>query len=341
MINSKINYINIYSKDSQGLVEPNGERKIQFQRLPQHYQESLRKDVWELSENSAGVSISFKTNSSELSVKWTVKLDFSMNHMTDVGIKGIDLYYKENGRWDYLSSGIPSGKINKTFLFKGFSDETREYRLHLPLYDSITDLQIGIHEASSFEIVKDKDLPIVFYGTSITQGGCASRPGVAHTNVISRSLGIECINLGFSGNGHMEESLGAIIAEIEAKLIVIECMANVDLETVRKNTIPLIQAIRKTSQDSPTSIVFIEEAITNNRNPDQKYIQSIHQKNLELARQVKIAGDLEQKNVYIISQVGLIDQDSEATIDGTHYNDLGFERHAKHLVRSLIELGLI
>ena len=341
MISSKINYIDIYSKDSQGLVEPYRERKILFQRLPQHYQESVRKDVWELSENSAGVSISFKTNSSELSVKWTVKLDFSMNHMTDVGVKGIDLYYKENGRWDYLSSGIPSGKKNNTSLFKGFSGETREYRLHLPLYDSVTNLQMGINEDSSFEIVKDKGLPIVFYGTSITQGGCASRPGIVHTNVISRSLGFECLNLGFSGNGHMEESLGAIIAKIKAKLIVVECMANVDLETVKKNTIPLIQAIRKTSQDSPPSIVFIEEAITNNRKPDQKYIQSIHQKNLELARQVKMAGDLKHKNVYIISQAGLIDQDSEATVDGTHYNDLGFERHAKHLVRSLIELGLI
>jgi len=309
--------------------------------LPQPYQKSLRKDVWELSENSAGVSISFKTNSSKLSIKWNIKLDFSMNHMTDVGVKGIDLYYKENGSWGYLSSGIPSGKKNKTSLFKGFSEKSREYRLHLPLYDSVTSLQIGINEDSSFEIVKYKDLPIVFYGTSITQGGCASRPGIAHTNVVSRILGFECINLGFSGNGHMEESLGAIIAKIEAKLIVIECMANVDLETVRKNTIPLIQAIRKTRQDSPPSIVFIEEPITNNRNPDQKYIQSIHQKNIELAEQVKIADDLGHKNVYIISQVGLIDQDSEATVDGTHYNDLGFERHAKHLVRSLSELGLI
>ena len=309
--------------------------------MPQRYQESLRKDVWDLSENSAGVSISFKTNSSELSVKWTIKLDFSMNHMTNVGVKGIDLYYKENGKWDYLSSGIPSGKRNKVSLFKGLSEETREYRLHLPLYDSVTDLQIGIHEASNFEIIKKKDLPIVFYGTSITQGGCASRPGIAHTNVISRTLGVECINLGFSGNGHMEESLGDIIAKIEAKLIVIECMANVNLETVRKKTIPLIQAIRKTRQDQPPSIIFMEEAITNDRNPDQKYIQSIHQKNLELAEQIKIAHDLGHKNVYIISQVGLIDQDSEATVDGTHYNDLGFERHAKNLVCSFVELGLV
>ena len=341
MINSKINYIDIYGKDSQGLVENHEERKFPFQRLPQRYEKSLRKEVWDLSENSAGVSISFRTNSSELSVKWTIKSDFSMNHMTAVGIKGIDLYYKENGRWNYLSSGIPSGKRNKASLFKGLSVKTRECRLHLPLYESVTSLQIGINEASFFEIIMDKDLPIVFYGTSITQGGCASRPGIAHTNAISRILGFECINLGFSGNGHMEVSLGAIIAKIKAKLIVIECMANVDIETIRKNTIPLIQAIRKTRQDKVPGIVFIEEAITNNRNPNQKYLQSIHKKNKELKEQVKIAERSGHNGVYIISQVGLIDKDTEATVDGTHYNDLGFERHTTHLVNSFSKLSLV
>ena len=138
------------------------------------------------------------------------------------------------------------------------------------MFESVTSLHIGINEASSFEIVKDKDLPIVFYGTSIPQGGCASRPGIAHTNSISRRLGFECINLGLSGNGHMEVSLGAIIAKIRAKLIVIECIANVDIETIRKNKIPLIQAIRKTRQDKVSGIVSIEEAITNDKNPNQE-----------------------------------------------------------------------
>ena len=308
--------------------------------MPQYYKETIRKEVWDLSENSAGVSVSFKSNSSELMVRWTVKLDFKMNHMTDVGVKGVDLYHKDNGSWRYFSSGIPSEK-NSELLIKGLSNKMSEYRLHLPLYDTVTSLQIGIDNASSLEIIKNNKLPIVFYGTSITQGGCASRPGLAHTNIISRSLGFECINLGFSGNGHMEVSLGSIISKIEAKLIVIECMANVDLNTLRKNTLPLIQAIRKIKQDESPSIVFIEEAITNDRNPDQKYIQSIHQKNIELAKQVKIADDLGYKDVYIISQVGLIDQDAEATVDGTHYNDLGFERHGKHLVQCFGELGLV
>ena len=118
-------------------------------------------------------------------------------------------------------------------------------------------------------------------------------------------------------------------------------MSNVDLETIRKNTIPLIQAIRKKRQDKFPGIVFIEEAITNDRNPNQDYLQSIHKKNKELKKQVKIADDLGHDGVYIISQVGLIDKDTEATVDGTHYNDLGFERHTTHLVNSFSKLSLV
>ena len=95
MINSKINYIDIYCKDSHSLVENHEERIFPFQRLPQRYEKSLRKKVWGLSENFAGVIISFRTNFSELSVKWTIKSVFSMNHMTGLGIKGVDLYYKK------------------------------------------------------------------------------------------------------------------------------------------------------------------------------------------------------------------------------------------------------
>ena len=80
----------------------------------------------------------------------------------------------------------------------------------------------------------------------------------------------------------MEVSPGTIMAKIKAKLIVIECMANVDIEKIRKNTVPLIWTIRKARQDKVPDLVFIEKAITNDRNPNQKYLQSIHQKNKEL-----------------------------------------------------------
>ena len=263
-----------------------------------------------------------------------------MNHMTDVGVKGIDLYYKENATWRYLSSGLPSGK-NSEVSIEGLSNQTREYRLHLPLYDTVTSLQIGINDSSSFKIIKANGLPIVFYGTSITQGGCASRPGIAHTNAISRELELGCINLGFSGNGHMEKSIGKIISQIKARLVVIECMANVDLRMIRKNTIPLIEAIRDTQLDLVPELVFLEEAISNDKIPNKKVIESICQKNRELRHQINRARDMGHENLNVITQVGLIDNDTEGTVDGIHYNDLGFERHSDHFIRSIRKLGLV
>ena len=108
MINSKIKYIDIYGKDSHSLVENHEERNFLFQRLPQRYEKSLRRKVWGLSENFAGVSISFRTNFSELSVKWTIKSDFSINHMTAVGMKGVDIYYKKmlDGTTYHLTSHL-------------------------------------------------------------------------------------------------------------------------------------------------------------------------------------------------------------------------------------------
>ena len=336
-----IKYYKIYSKEAQGLVEKGLPREFPFQRLPQQHKYGLRKEVWDLSQNSAGVSVSFTTDSSELQVIWSIMNDLRMNHMTDVGIKGIDLYQKINGAWHYLSTGIPTGKSNEQFLFRELSKESREYRLHLPLYDTVTSLKIGIDDGSRFEIIKNKNKPIIFYGTSITQGGCATRPGIAYTNIISRSLGIECINLGFSGNGHLEMAVASIISGSKAKLYVIECMANVDLDMIRKNTMPLIDCLRSNKSSQTEHIVFCEEAINDKWHPDKVSIESKNRKNIELHKQVEYAKSKGYENLHIISQVGLIDEDTEATVDGVHYNDLGFERHAKHLIRSLQELGLL
>ena len=323
------------------MVDIKSPREFPFQRLPQQHKENLRKDVWDLSQNSAGVSVSFITDSSDLQVKWSVKNDLRMSHMTDVGIKGIDIYQKRNGVWGYLSTGIPTGKKNEQFLFRGLSKRPREYRLNLPLYDTVTSLQIGLDEGATFETVKIDKKPMVFYGTSITQGGCASRPGIAYTNIISRLTGIECINLGFSGNGHMELVIAKIMSELKARLFVIECMANVDLDMVRKKTIPLIESLRKNKSSHTPHIVFCEEAIIDMLHLDKASVDSMNQKNRELQKQVKKASGQGYDNLHIISQIGLIDEDTEATVDGVHYNDLGFERHAKHLIESLQQLDLV
>ena len=108
-----IKYYKIYSKEAQGLVEKDLPREFPFQRLPQQHKDDLRKEVWDVSQNSAGVSVSFTTDSSELQVKWSIMNDLRMNHMTDVGIKGLDIYQYEGKKWQYLSTGLPNSSKNK------------------------------------------------------------------------------------------------------------------------------------------------------------------------------------------------------------------------------------
>ena len=122
-------YYDTKSLRAQGLAESNLAREYPFQRLPQKYKKSVRKEVWELSENSAGVSISFFSDTTEIVVKWSIKHDLKMNHMTDAGIKGVDLYEKKNDTWHYIGTGLPNGKDNEQTLLKGASKTLREYCL--------------------------------------------------------------------------------------------------------------------------------------------------------------------------------------------------------------------
>ena len=326
---------------AQGLVKPTLDRKHPFQRLPQKYKKTVRGELWDLSENSAGVCIPFSSNTRKLTVKWSVKNDMRMNHMTDAGIKGVDLYEKRNKNWFYVGTGLPDGRENEEILLKNIKKKQREYCLFLPLYDTTVNLQIGLDDDSSFENIIKKAKPLVFYGTSISQGGCASRPGLAHTNIIFRELGYECVNLGFSGNGHLEKPIGTIMSDIDASLYVIECMYNVDKNMIREKTTPLIKSIRAKPQTKNTPIVFMEQVIIDNDHINKNFISSVVGKNEELNKQVQESILGGEKNLFIIKHNGAIDKDSEATVDGIHFNDLGFQRYAKHFIKNIRKLSIL
>ena len=97
---------------AQGLIEPSLPRKYPFQRIPNQFQKLLRKELWNFSQNSAGVSVTFQTNSTKIRIQWKIKKDFQMNHMANTGIKGLDLYQYKNDSWYYRSTGIPISKSN-------------------------------------------------------------------------------------------------------------------------------------------------------------------------------------------------------------------------------------
>ena len=316
--------------EAQNIIEPNELRKYPFQRFPNKYKGSIRKEVWDLSENNAGISIKLRTNSRNLKLKWYVKLDFRMNHMTDTGIKGLDIYKHENNQWQYLSTGLPNSNKNE-HLIKFNDVKEKTLCLYLPLYDSIIDLDIGIDSESILKLIKNDNKPIVFYGTSITQGGCASRPGMAHTNIISRKTIYPCINLGFSGNGHLETEIGDVLSKIDAKCFIIDCLPNVSISQIESQLISLVRSIRKKDSITPSPIIFIEQPLMHN-----PYIEEdVAKKNFILSKKIKECNELGLKNIHLIHQEGSLGLDRESTVDGIHYNDIGFQRFADHILKNI------
>ena len=174
-----------------------------YVRFPKEYKNKLRGDVWDLGQHSAGISIRFCTNASLITVRWTVMGDNTMDHMASTGVKGIDLYAYVDDLWKYVNTGRVKGKINEFTLLKSDGGIFREYLLNLPLYDGVDSLSIGVNTKAKITPPKENWLtdnkPVVYYGSSITQGGCASRPGMAFTNILSRSMDRSFINMGFSG----------------------------------------------------------------------------------------------------------------------------------------------
>ena len=340
---SQENKVKYYGRDFfliEGTAIADSLKESPYDRLPVSYKKVVREPVWDLSKSSAGLSVRFHTNSSSITLKWEVLNDFSMNHMADTGIKGIDLYFNNSGQWQYVGTGRPSGKINEQLIIENMDLEMREYKLYLPLYDGIESLDIGIDPNSLInKPTKSNSQPIVFYGTSITQGGCASRPGMAHTNIISRKLNIDCINFGFRGNGRMETSIGTLIAGIDASLFVIECMANVNRDMVSKNTVPLVKIIREKHPNTP--IIFIENIIFESGYLDNTVKEESDNKNIELKNQYNKMLKEGIANIFYVDNTDAIGTDHEGTVDGVHFTDLGFMRYADYLIDNFYKLGIL
>ena len=324
-----------------------------YDRLPISYKEKVREPVWDLSKASAGITVRFHSNSTSINLKWTVLNDLDMPHMASTGIKGIDLYTKYNNKWRYVTTAgalvglktyqnksIPADNINEYELIKNMTPEFREYKLFLPLYDGVTKLEVGIDSTASIEKASPSTVkPIVFYGTSITQGGCASRPGMAHTNIISRKLDVDCINYGFSGNGRMEMPIVELISDIDASFYVIECLQNMDSEQVRERVRPLVDMIR--TKHPLTPIVLVENMMYTTAFLDQTIETTLIQENEALKNEFDKIIKRGTPNIFYIKDNKDFLSDNEGTVDGVHLTDLGFLRYADYLIENFKKNSLI
>jgi hypothetical protein len=303
-----------------------------YHRFPAEFKDSLRKEVWALSQNCAGISIRFATNSPYIKVRWRSSSDFSMDHMAGTGVSGVDLYTMMDGEWRYISTGRIRGTRNECTLVQTDKNEYREYLLNLSLYNGIDSLSIGVKPGADISKPKKDYLitnkPVVYYGTSIAQGGCASRPGLAFTNILSRKLDRPFINLGFSGNGNCEMSVGKIMCRIDAALYVLDCNPNTRSDEVYDRTINLVKLLKKHHPEIP--VLLVESIQFENILSGNTAMEPV-KKNAELMRAYEYLKGTGMNNLFYEKSEGMIGNDHEGTVDGIHPNDIGMLRMAESL----------
>lgn len=303
-----------------------------YVRLPQEAKTDVRPAVWELSRNSAGLAVCFYSNAPQIRVRYQVTGGRAMPHMPATGVSGVDLYARgENGEELWCAGRYSFGDTIsyhfQNLVYRARHGQGYEYCLYLPLYNSVKWLEIGVPEASGFAFVPRRtEKPIVVYGTSIAQGACASRPGMAWTSIVGRRLDRPVVNLGFSGNGKLEKGVLTFIDQVDAAVYVLDCMPNMYEGDDPENL--LVAAVEQIRSQHPQTPILITEhdGYANEFTNPQK--QEAYQKTNQAARRaferLKQAG---VPAVYYLSHEEIA-MDMEAMVDGVHPTDWGMTLYA-------------
>lgn len=300
------------------------EMKNGYNRLPDRAMSDVRGPVWGLSRNSTGLSIHFYSNAPTVRIRYTVAGGYSMPHMPSTGVSGVDLYsIDRNGEWAYNGPNYRFGDTIE-YTYDGLDTAIeKEYRLYLPLYNTVTWMEIGVPETAVFKIVPvRREKPIVVYGTSIAQGGCASRPGNAWTNILSRRLDWPVINLGFSGNGKLEPEVLKYINEIDAAVYILDCYPNLSANTVEENTRLTVEAVRQLRLQHRTVPIVIAEHAGYSHGKARKATKEIYEAAHLASKKAYEQLKGQDANLYYLT-FDEIAQPMDGTVDGVHPNDYG------------------
>ncbi len=306
-----------------------------FRRMPETVAKATNEGVACLHKNTAGGRIRFITNSSYVAIHAKMLGIGRMPHFAFTGSSGFDLYMKSDGEDVFIHTFVPPLDLKDEYegIIELGSTEEKEITINMPLYSSVKELYIGLSESAIVLPPKPYSIkkPIVYYGSSITQGGCASRPGMAYEAIISRELNCDYINLGFSGNAKGEEVIARYIADLDMSMFVYDYDHNAPSpEHLLKTHQKMFRIIRDKNSQIP--ILFLSRP---------KYLlNSEEEKRFEIIKQTYenavYDGD---KNVYLLKGTELMKTAKwDGTVDNVHPNDFGFRSMASALIPIIKEI---
>jgi hypothetical protein len=314
----------------EGRLWEDEERLRWFDRFPAAAEKTVPPDVWTLSRDSAGMAVRFETDAQTIRVRMKLLNEkLARPNMPATGVSGLDLYARDTtGRWRWVAVTKPEKQEFEADLIPGLAlaPGRREYLAYLPLYNGVESLAIGVPEGAAFQRLAPRGKPIVFYGTSITHGACASRPGMAHVAILGRRLERPVANVGFSGNGRMDAAVGDLLARVDAACYVIDCLPNMDAKLVRERCAPLVKQLRAARPAVPIVLVedrrFTNEWILPAKKAHHDANHAALREAFDALRRDGVGG------LFYLQGDGLLGDDGEGAVDASHPTDLGFMRQA-------------
>lgn len=289
-----------------------------YDRLPSNVTTKVNAGVRSMKSHSAGMQFRFATDSKRMTIKWTpTSGSLAMDHMPSTGVSGIDIYRfdADAGAWRYVKTGRISnpkgGEVSLPW------QPGTPCLINLPLYNGIRSFTLGIEEGATVSALPPRasgvNKPVVFYGTSITHGGCCSRPGLSFVNIVGRDLDVPVVNLGFSGSGQMELEMSEHLARIDASCYVLDCIWNMNAAMVKSRYEPFLRNLRRHRPETP--IVMAEWCDVYCRPGDARdtCMKALYEKLVAEG----------WKNLVYLPKDNMFSGDLEGTVDGCHPNDLG------------------
>lgn len=303
-----------------------GEEKLR--RVPEKVAQSA--ETWGvkvLSENTSGGRVRFKTNSEYVAIRCVMSDISRFSHMPLTGSSGFDMYVSENGKDKFEKTFVPPYDMTDGYsaIHHFGTRKMREIMINFPPYNTVDALYMGIEEEAIAEPGREYAYtkPVVYYGSSVTQGGCASRPGNTYPALISQMLDCDYINLGFSGTRMGEDAVVEYIKGLDMSVFVYDFDYNApDIEYLEKMHEKVFKEIRKEQPELP---VIMLSAASNT--PNFESMDKTREVVLKTYENAVSAGD---KNVFFIDggEFYAGEFSSSCTVDYVHPSDAGFLRMA-------------
>jgi len=316
-----------------------------FHRIDTAKYSGLPAAVKKLYTHAAGMFITFKSNTSKLSLRWKTADAALGNNSTPIMSRGFDVYVKEAGGWRFAGVARPdlTNAESKAALVEDMAKTEKEFLVYFPLYKELLDFDLIIDDKATFVGTRQSfHKKVVIYGSSIVHGASASRPGLAYPAQLGRQLNANVINMGVSGNARMEPAVADMLSAIDSMdLLIMDCVPNSSPAEVRERTFNFVERVRRSHPQVP--ILLIESITRQVGNYNLKWNARLSEQNRNFKLEYERLLQAGYKNLYYIPTDHLIGDDSEGTVDGTHPTDVGFERMLKIIgpkVKAILENSL-